>query len=541
MTDALTELRSALGERFAVERLLGQGGMGAVYLARDRQLDRPVALKVLPAEFALQHDLRERFLRETRTAASFSHPNIVPVFSVEDHGSVLAYSMGYVEGESLAQQVARSGPLSVRDTVRMLQDVAYALAYAHGRGVVHRDIKPDNIMIERATGRALLMDFGISRSVSAPAPASGTSAGLTRVGEVVGTPEFMSPEQAAGDTIDGRSDLYSLGLVAWFALSGMSAMSGDSTQKVLVKQLTEPVPAIETFRSDVPASLAAVIQRCTAKSPDERFAAAEQLVEALDVSALRGVEIPLPIRLFAQDVAQAGMVLAFSVIVLVLLYAVLAVGDRSDLDVLLPLVMFSAIVWGRIAQTVHQGRTLIRRGFGVAEIQSGFRALLDEQAAERAQLRADAKFVKHRRRRELVWVVMLVVAFVLFRWVMNSMRIEMEEGFFTISRPGMVIIYAAFIIAGLSVVNLLRSPLRANIGEHLFRLVWASPIGRGILSLLGLGVARATTPQTLPPTRPVTAPAVPVHTSKATPAADTATLENRVAALEQWRRETERH
>ena len=441
MTDALTELRRALGERFAVERLLGQGGMGAVYLARDRQLDRPVALKVLPAEFALQHDLRERFLRETRTAASFSHPNIVPVFSVEDHGSVLAYSMGYVEGESLAQQVARSGPLSVRDTVRMLQDVAYALAYAHGRGVVHRDIKPDNIMIERATGRALLSD---------------------------------------------------------------------------------------------------VVHRCLAKSPDERFAAAEQLVEALDVSALRGVEIPLPIRLFAQDVAQAGMVLAFSVIVLVLLYAVLAVGDRSDLDVLLPLVMFSAIVWGRIAQTVHQGRTLIRRGFGVAEIQSGFRALLDEQAAERAQLRADTKFVKHRRRRELVWVVMLVVAFVLFRWVMNSMRIEMEEGFFTISRPGMVIIYAAFIIAGLSVVNLLRSPLRANIGEHLFRLVWASAIGRAMLSLLGLGVARATTPQTLPPTRPVTAPAAPIHTSKATPATHTATLENRVAALEQWRRETER-
>ncbi len=541
MTEALTELRRALGERFAVERLLGQGGMGAVYLARDRQLDRPVALKVLPAEFALQHDLRERFLRETRTAASFSHPNIVPVFSVEDHGSVLAYSMGYVEGESLAQQVARSGPLSVRDTVRMLQDVAYALAYAHGRGVVHRDIKPDNIMIERATGRALLMDFGISRSVSAPAPTNGTSAGLTRVGEVVGTPEFMSPEQAAGDTLDGRSDLYSLGLVAWFALSGQSAMGGDSIQKVLVKQLTEVVPPIQTLRADVPALLSDVVQRCLAKSPDERFAAAEQLVEALDVSALRGVEIPLPIRLFAQDVAQAGMVSGFSVIVLVLLYEVLAVGDRSDLDVLLPLVMFSAIVWGRIAQTVHQGRTLIRRGFGVAEIQSGFRALLDEQVAERAQLRADTNFVKHRRRRELLWGAMLVVAFVLFRWVMNSMRIEGDEGFFTISRPGMVIIYASFIIAGLSVVNLLRSPLRANIGEHLFRLVWASAIGRAVLSLLGLGVARATAPQTLPPTRPVTAPAAPVHTSKATPAADTTTLENRVAALEQWRRETERH
>jgi serine/threonine-protein kinase len=446
-----------------------------------------------------------------------------------------------VEGESLAQLVARSGPLSVRDVVRMLQDVAYALAYAHSRGVVHRDIKPDNIMIERATGRALLMDFGISRSVGASAPTSDTRAGLTRVGEVVGTPEFMSPEQAAGDTLDGRSDLYSLGLVAWFALSGQSAMRGDSTQKVLVKQLTEPVPAIQTFRTDVPASLAAVIQQCTAKSPDERFAAAEQLVEALDVSALRGVEVPLPIRLFAQEVAQVGLVLGFSIIVLVLLYAVLAVGDRSDLDVLLPLVMLSAIVWGRIAQTVHQGRTLIRRGFGVAEIQSGFRALLGEQAAERAQLRADTKFVKHRRRRELLWVVMLVVAFVLFRWVMNSMRVEGNEGFFTISRPGMIIIYAAFIIAGLSVVNLLRSPLRANVGEHLFRLVWVSPIGRAMLALLGLRVNRPTGTQTLPPTRPVTAPAAPVHTSKALPVTDTTTLEDRVAALEQWRRETERH
>ena len=126
----------------------------------------------------------------------------------------------------------RSGPLSVKELVRLLQDIGYALAYAHGRGVVHRDIKPDNIMLERATGRALLMDFGISRTItSAPAAASG----LTRVGEVVGTPEFMSPEQASGDSIDGRSDLYSLGLVAWFAATGRLAISGETTQKVLVK------------------------------------------------------------------------------------------------------------------------------------------------------------------------------------------------------------------------------------------------------------------------------------------------------------------
>src|SRR5215208_6092415 len=205
---AMDTLSSRLGGRYVIERELGRGGMGAVYLARDVKLDRPVALKVLPPEFATQVALRERFLRETRTAASFSHPNIVPVYAVEEADDVLAYAMAYVEGESVSDRVKRAGPLSVRETVRILQDAGYALAYAHGRGVVHRDIKPDNIMIERATGRALIMDFGIARVIEAPS--IGTSEGLTRVGEVVGTPEYMSPEQATGDHVDGRSDLYSL-------------------------------------------------------------------------------------------------------------------------------------------------------------------------------------------------------------------------------------------------------------------------------------------------------------------------------------------
>ncbi len=196
-------LQARLGDRYTIERQLGKGGMGAVYLARDLRLHRLVALKVLPPEFATQVALRERFLLETRTAASFSHPNIVPVYAVEEAPDVLAYAMGLVEGETLAERVHRVGPLGVREMVRLVQDVGYALAYAHGRGVVHRDIKPDNIMIERATGRALVMDFGISRSI---VPASATAA-LTRVGEVVGTPEYMSPEQASGDHVDGRSDI----------------------------------------------------------------------------------------------------------------------------------------------------------------------------------------------------------------------------------------------------------------------------------------------------------------------------------------------
>ena len=184
-TAAADALRRSLGDRYALERELGRGGMGAIYLARDLRLDRPVALKVLPAEYAAQPALRERFLRETRIAAGFSHPNIVPVYAVEESDTLLAYAMGFVEGETLTERVTRAGPLPVRDLVRLLQDVGYALAYAHGRGVVHRDIKPDNVMIDRATGRALVMDFGISRSMTA-AP---TGHALTRVGEVVGTPE----------------------------------------------------------------------------------------------------------------------------------------------------------------------------------------------------------------------------------------------------------------------------------------------------------------------------------------------------------------
>ncbi len=278
--------------------------MGTVYLARDLRLDRPVALKVLPPEFAMQTALRERFLLETRTAAKFSHPNIVPVYAVEESEDLLAYTMGLVEGETLADRVLRVGPLSVHEIVRLLQDVGYALAYAHGRGVVHRDIKPENIMLERASGRALVMDFGISRSII-PAKTGST---LTRVGEVVGTPEYMSPEQASGDHVDGRSDLYALGLTAHFAATGRMTMSAETTQKVLVKQLTEQVPPIAEWRSDLPPVLSEAIDRCVQKDPEHRFPTAEALVDAIDVGQLAEPEIPLPIRLFAGEASALSMV-----------------------------------------------------------------------------------------------------------------------------------------------------------------------------------------------------------------------------------------
>lgn len=544
--DGLTALRTQLRDRYAIERLLGRGGMGAVYLARDRQLDRPVALKVLPAEFASQQDLRARFLQETRTAASFSHPNIVPVFSIEEREGLLAFAMGYIEGESLADLVKRAGPLSIRETVRMLQDVGYALAYAHGRGVVHRDIKPDNIMIERATGRALVMDFGISRIIT-NAPLASTTQGLTRVGEVVGTPEFMSPEQASGDAVDGRSDLYAVGLVAWFALTGELAISGETTQKVLVKQLTQAVPPIAERRTDLPASLASVIDRCVRKDPAERFATAEALVEAVDNTALRGAEIPLPIRLFADELGQVGFMVIGSAFVLPLFYFFLTQTIRFDLDAILPLVLVAAALWGRVAQTIQQARRLVVRGFGLTEIQSGFAALAAERAAERAQLRADPATVSRRRKQLFGMVGAFVMSFVLVEWVRATMRTEYAPGLFQVSRAGIVILYSATVIRGIAIVMVLRSPLLRPVGELLFGLFWRGPVGRGLLALFTRGVAR---PVGAGPTLPsLGARSAQVKTALVSEGGATTSLvsiprapedtalEQRVASLERWREE----
>ncbi len=542
-------LRARLSDRYAIDRQLGRGGMGAVYLARDLQLDRLVAIKVLPAEYAMQSDLRERFLRETRMAASFSHPNIVPVFSIEDRKDLLAFAMGYVEGESLAERVKRSGPLSVKELVRLLQDVGYALAYAHGRGVVHRDIKPDNIMIERATGRALLMDFGISRTISA-APVAET--GLTRVGEVVGTPEFMSPEQASGDNVDGRSDLYSLGLVAWYAATTRLAISGESTQKVLVKQLTESIPPVLGERGDLPRPLADAIDRCVRKDPTERFATAEELVETIDVVRLGAPDVPLPIRLFAEEASQAGLVLFGGVFTGVLLYVALGTVYEGNLDIILPVVLFAALVWGRLAQTGAQARRLAHRGFSSTEVQRGLATILAEREADRAQLRADVDVVARRRRQVVINVLLLASTFVVRWYVLNYLRVEVRPGWYNVGIPGSVLLYALYVTRGMSIVALLRSPLRRPPGEWLFRWTWLGPIGTGILrraartayggAVRPTGAPVAVTPISSAPraVAVAVAPAVSRATAAngATPdALEDRTLESRVSALERWRDE----
>ena len=229
-------LQEALLGRYSLEREIGRGGMGIVYLAHEVALDRPVALKLLPPEFAAQPVLRERFKREARTAAQLSHPNIVPIHSVDEVGDFVFFAMAYIDGGTLGERVRSRGPLSSREAVRMLREVAWALAYSHAEGVVHRDVKPDNILLDVSSGRALVTDFGIAHV--------GREPGMTGAEEVLGTAEFMSPEQASGEEVDARSDIYSLGVLGFYALTGRFPFEGSNAMAVLAQHLTKPAPPV---------------------------------------------------------------------------------------------------------------------------------------------------------------------------------------------------------------------------------------------------------------------------------------------------------
>src|SRR5688500_9043709 len=223
------ELQAALAGEYSIHRELGRGGMGIVYLARDVQLDRDVAIKVLPLHLAQIPASRERFLREARTAAGLSHPHVVPIHRVGEASGFVFFVMSLVEGETLGERLRTRGPLPPADATRILREVAWAIAYAHGRGIVHRDVKPDNILLEAGSGRALVTDFGIAHTEDAVA---------TDPGKIMGTAHFMSPQQAAGESIDGRSDIYSLGVVGYLAVSGRLPFESSNLPALLVKQAT---------------------------------------------------------------------------------------------------------------------------------------------------------------------------------------------------------------------------------------------------------------------------------------------------------------
>src|SRR5918997_3296107 len=281
-------LQGSLGSAYTLERELGGGGMSRVFIARDQTLGRKVVVKVLPPELAAALSI-ERFKREIMLSAALQHPNIVPVLSTGNTDRLPYFVMPFVEGESLRVRLGR-GPLSVREAVSVTKDVARALSYAHGRGVIHRDIKPDNIIISGAT--ATVTDFGVAKAVAASraGPARGAAhvrtpggSTITHAGVSLGTPMYMAPEQAAADpNTDHRADIYALGIVSYEMLVGAPPFHGRSPQALLAAQLTELTRPISQRRYGVPAALEQLIMQCLEKNPADRPRNAGDMVRALD-------------------------------------------------------------------------------------------------------------------------------------------------------------------------------------------------------------------------------------------------------------------
>jgi eukaryotic-like serine/threonine-protein kinase len=295
LSELADRLQSSLGSHYRVERELGGGGMSRVFLAEETALGRKVVIKLLPPELAVVLSA-DRFQREVRVAAGLQHPNIVPLLAAGAAGDILYYTMPFVEGESLRARLAREGELPVAEAVRLLREVTDALAYAHRQGIVHRDIKPDNILLSQ--GHAVVTDFGIAKALTA----AGNTGAVTGTGVSIGTPTYMAPEQATGEPVDQRADLYSLGALGYEMLAGEPPFRGSTAQALIAAHVSRTAPSLAEARGAVPPELAAAIHRCLEKRPADRFQRAEELLAALDAA---GVPTPTGVRTVAPPTPSA--------------------------------------------------------------------------------------------------------------------------------------------------------------------------------------------------------------------------------------------
>jgi len=361
------ELQTAVAGRYSLERELGRGGMGIVYLARDVSLDRLVAIKLLPPELAGRPALRERFLREARTAARLSHPNIVPIHAVEESGRLVWFVMAFVPGESLGQRLRARGTVPPVEATRILRDIAWALSYAHTQGVIHRDVKPDNILLEAGGRRALIADFGIA----APVEGGGDSAE-----RIVGTVAYLSPEQASGERVDGRSDLYSLGVVGYCTLAGRLPYPVTRLSELVLRQLAAAPPALASVAPHLPRALCRAIDRTLAPLATARFQTGEEFANALEQLGSSSTELPAPFRVWIQKGNQRRS----PVMLLILMWGlpslvgiVFAIAGRDEfgaataMSVLLALVVTVPALVVLSARLLHT-RRLLAAGYSHADL-----------------------------------------------------------------------------------------------------------------------------------------------------------------------------
>jgi serine/threonine-protein kinase len=480
------DFQAALAGRYSLERELGRGGMGIVYLAREVRLDRPVAIKLLPPELAAHAALRERFQREARTAARLAHPHIVPIHSVDEIGRFVFYVMAYVRGETLAHRIAARGALPPAEAVRVLREVAWALAHAHAQGVVHRDVKPENILLEEGSGRALVTDFGIARQVQ--------SSGPTGVGEALGTPDFMSPEQASGERVDQRSDVYSLGVVGYYALAGRLPFTGPTVAARLSQHITQTPPPLPTVAPGVPRTLAGVVGRCLAKDPAARYGDGSVLAEALSLALDRRRELPSALRMYLAEADSISVHRLFPSFLLgglaiwlvesLTLSPILAPGP-AWVDILLGAVAVGVMgvsVLGPTGIALHRLRRVARAGHDHEEL---VRAL----ATDAARLREDYTLVAGRAPGSHQGLIHGV-------WfgATATLAVFLYSALLNLDWPFPEVMGA---VAGISgIVSLFGAGLawRASVFSGLRQRFWASAPGRFLFRIAGLGLRRGDAP-----------------------------------------------
>jgi serine/threonine-protein kinase len=388
------DLQAALAGEYSLQRELGRGGMGVVYLARDVQLDRDVAIKVLPAHLARDPEARDRFLREARMAAGLSHPHIVPIHRVSEAGGFVFFVMSYVEGETLGERLRTRGPLPPAEAARVMREVAWALAYAHGRGIVHRDVKPDNILLEAGTGRVLVTDFGIARG--------GRDAGIvTDPGKIMGTAHFMSPEQAAGGAVDGRSDIYSLGVVGYLAVSGRLPFEASNVPALLVRQATEPAASVLRAAPGLPPALGTAIDRCLTRDPAGRFRDGEALAEALAPGSDARPALPTTLRawlsarnpLLLPYLAWSG---GFSILALGNLYGWLSGASTGPVAVAVLATIAASPLVPIVGFHLNQAHRQFRAGHTLADLRAALAVARREREETEAITRRETESPTHR-------------------------------------------------------------------------------------------------------------------------------------------------
>lgn len=469
--------QKALAGRYSIERELGRGGMGIVFLAREVALDRMVALKLLPPELAARPGLKERFLGEARTAARLSHPNIVPIHTVDEADGFVFFAMGYVPGESLGERVRTRGPLSNSDAARVLREVAWALAHAQLHGVVHRDVKPDNILLEEGSGRALVADFGIAALVEAANPVGG---------ELLGTAEFMSPEQAAGGEVDARSDLYSLGCVGFYALSGRVPFTGPTPAAVLAQHVTRPPPPLLSVAPQVPAHIAAAIDRCLRKEPERRFSGADALAEALGPEGQIERDLPVPLRVFIKENRELESAVAWCL--LGLLFAVPAMVTMllregpAAAGVLILGAVVATLLGIPVVRLLEDVRRLLKSGFTLEDAGAAW--------AQDVKLRDEEFRFEVGRRSTVVDRVLRLLKWTGYAVAALSLPTALAAGGWIQTWVGNVFSWSLLTGLGASVVDELRARARSDVmGERWLR-VWDGWVGKRIFKVAGLGLKR---------------------------------------------------